>query len=51
MSNLVVNYLLKFIGQAFKLKATYDILNQFSDQIIRLVILPLLIRKPSDEEL
>ena len=51
VSNLVVNYLLKFIGQAFKLKATYDILNQFSDQIIRLVILPLLIRKPSDEEL
>lgn len=49
--NSVTNYLLKFITQAFKLSSTQIILNKYNVQIINACILPLLHRKPSDEDL
>lgn len=51
MPNSVSNYLLKFVTQAVKLNTTCEILHKYSRELILLVILPLLNRRQSDEEM
>lgn len=47
----MINYLLKFITMAFKLQVTFEVLTKLNAEIISLIILPLINKHPSDEEL
>lgn len=51
LPNGVSNYLIKFLTQAFKLESTKQVMQKFSTELIICVILPLILRKPSDEEM